>query len=146
MPLFLALGVAPQNLDGLALAALAAPLAAFALLIRSGRIDAAQAVVSAALALLAVGIALKVAPGPWGYAALAAVPLEALFSGSRRGFAVATGLAVLGLGVAFLGALPGEAAMPRLMSLLPVAIAYAVGTGSRRSCTSAASPASSPRR
>jgi cell cycle sensor histidine kinase DivJ len=129
VPLFLALGVAPQNLDGLALAALAAPLAAFALLVRTGRIDAAQAVVSTALALLAAGIAFRVGPGPIGYAAFALVPLEALFAGSRRGLAVATGLAALGLCAALIGTVAGEVAVPRLMSLAPVALAYAVGHG-----------------
>jgi cell cycle sensor histidine kinase DivJ len=82
----------PTALEALSLAVLLVPLAAVLLLSRTGRLDAAQACVSAALALFVAGAGASFGQDPsLAWFAFALVPLDALLSGNRR----ATGMSLL---------------------------------------------------
>jgi cell cycle sensor histidine kinase DivJ len=110
-PYLLGYGV-PTTLEGLALLALAAPFAALVLLFRTGRLAPAQTLVSLALAAFAAAAVASFGgiTSP-AVLALAIVPLDALFSGSRRAIfgAVATAIASLVLAVALEAAPIGPA-------------------------------------
>src|SRR4051812_38167858 len=100
LPPYLLARAAPTGLECLALLALAAPLAGIFVLSRSGRLPAAQAIVSGGL-MPFVAAAAAAFGGFHGLAALALVilPLDALVCGSRRPLAAAAIIAVLGLPV-----------------------------------------------
>jgi two-component system, cell cycle sensor histidine kinase DivJ len=89
---------APTALEILSLAVFLAPLAAVVLASRTGRLDGAQAIVSAALMLFAAGASATFGgTSTLAILALAFVPLEALLSGSRRATAVAALLGLFGI-------------------------------------------------
>jgi two-component system, cell cycle sensor histidine kinase DivJ len=89
---------APTALEILSLAVFLAPLAAVVLASRTGRLDGAQAIVSAALTLFAAGAAASLGgASTLAILALTVVPLEGLLSGSRRATAAAALLGLLGI-------------------------------------------------
>ncbi|HEU4518428.1 MAG TPA: ATP-binding protein [Microvirga sp.] len=131
-PLYLLKGSAPGAIELLALAALAAPLAALWRLARTGRLVEAQGLVSAGLTLFGAGLAATFGPAPEALLGLLLVPLEALFSGSRRAFGASLVLAFLGLPLAVglrAAGLPQDPALALGAGLL-VALAVLVGHAS----------------
>ena len=88
----------PTTLEGLALVALAAPFVALVLLLRTGRLAPAQTLVSLALAAFAAAAVARFGgiTSP-AVLALAIVPLDAIFSGSRRAIFGAVAAALGGL-------------------------------------------------
>jgi cell cycle sensor histidine kinase DivJ len=100
LPVFLTLHGAPSALEFFVLAWMICPIATACFLSLTGRYDTAQALSALALA----GIVTTVAANSGGMNSVAVIwlvliPLEAALSGSRRAVAVATLLAVGGLGL-----------------------------------------------
>jgi cell cycle sensor histidine kinase DivJ len=128
LPLSLLGQASPGFLEHWAVLTLA-PLAAVFVLSRWGWLDAAQGLVSAALTLFIAHAVI----GSGGsllstFLALLAVPLEAMASGTRRGFALSCLLALLGLPLSFM--LQGMGLPDRSLSLGAIlAIAGAVVLG-----------------
>ncbi|MDJ1159053.1 PAS domain-containing sensor histidine kinase [Chelatococcus sp. SYSU_G07232] len=137
VPPYLALWGVPSGAQTVALAALALPIAAVALLSRTGRLDLAHALSSAAFALIVAAVACATggAESP-AIAWLVAVPLEALLSGSRRAVVAASLIAAAAaVGVAaadaagWLAASGGGAPAAAMPAFLVTAVAYAAALG-----------------
>ncbi|HZB63116.1 MAG TPA: PAS domain-containing sensor histidine kinase, partial [Microvirga sp.] len=128
LPLSLLGQASPGFLEHWAVLTLA-PLAAVFVLSRWGWLDAAQGLVSAALALFVAHAVIGSGGSPLSAAlALLAVPVEAMASGTRRGVALSCLLALLGLLLSFM--LQGMGLPDRSLSLGAIlAIAGAVVLG-----------------
>ncbi len=116
IPAYLAFRGVPRPVDAAVVLALAAQLGAALVLMRTGSLLLAHALASASYAGF-------IAAGGWGgmpvaAAALAAVPLDALMSGSRRSAAIAAAIA--------LAALPAAAAVAGMGEGWPPAMLVAV--------------------